>query len=263
MAGVTSGAANRPRSLKVASTARIAAHKTITARKTLLPPPSSAPALFAKVTITPRVVRMSHNPANASRSPLASCRYQGRLPDGSSCHSYQPNAGMMQRRRLSGSLKLAALATVSTRALKVLYLIRGSLDQKGSSHHCNWTSSRLAVFGLAHHRDIVCRIALLWCDVVACSKRFRKPGLVVPADVPLALDRGLFRGNVAPTHIKQPRVAVSQNVPAHHILPHVPTVRMGTPSPYPSLGKTHDARPSPRNGCRSDSFACRFLDCTG
>jgi hypothetical protein len=36
---------------------------------------------------------------------------------------------MMQRRRLSGSLKLAALATVSTRALKVAYLMRASFDQ--------------------------------------------------------------------------------------------------------------------------------------
>ena len=41
---------------------------------------------------------------------------QGRLPEASSCHSYQPRVGMMQRRRFSGSLKLAALATVSTRA---------------------------------------------------------------------------------------------------------------------------------------------------
>src|SRR5471032_1866395 len=83
----------------------------------------------------------SHKPANASSSPLAPCRNQGRLPEGSSCHSYQPNAGMTQRRRLRGSLKLAALTTVSTRALKVLYLMRGSVDQYGRSHHCNRVSS--------------------------------------------------------------------------------------------------------------------------
>jgi hypothetical protein len=35
---------------------------------------------------------------------------------------------MTQRRRLIGSLKLAAFTTVSTRALKVVYLIRGSFD---------------------------------------------------------------------------------------------------------------------------------------
>jgi hypothetical protein len=40
----------------------------------------------------------------------------------------------------------------------------------------------------------------LWSDVVPRSKGLQEVWLIVAADVPLAFDRGLFRGDVAATH---------------------------------------------------------------
>ena len=95
---------------------------------------------------SPSFFQRSHSPAKFSSSSLAACRYQGSLPPGCSCHSYQPMAGTMQRRRLSGSRKLGAVATDSTRALKVLHLMRGLLRAHKSSAHVSILSAKSVVW---------------------------------------------------------------------------------------------------------------------
>ena len=70
----------------------------------------------------------------------------GQLAPGQFLPFYQPMAGTMQRRRLSGSRKLGAVATDSTRALKVLHLMRGFLRAHKSSAHVSILSAKSVVW---------------------------------------------------------------------------------------------------------------------